>query len=137
MLNQEKILGLLMSLTVPNGIKCSHGIHRIMYFCCFALLPPQTFLYCSQRIFFVKILIFIVKIRMDIEFQVLRIQMPSFSIHVYVYGLNTQTKPKERHLQKLNWSVCIWLAPFKDKKPTGFGDTPNSVNIEELSILKQ
>lgn len=62
--------------------------------------------------------------------------MPSFSICIYVYGLNTQTKPKERHLQKLNWSACTWMAPFKDKKSTRLRDIPNSVNIEEFSILK-
>ena len=43
---------------------------------------------------------------------------------------------KEKDSQKLNWSVCNYVAPFKDEKPSRSGNTPNSGSIEELSILK-
>lgn len=140
MLSQEKILGLLMCLTAPVGITDRHGrkhvIRRNTYFCSFADLSLQTFLFCNQDIFFVKIFTFMVKIRMHMAFQAFRIQMLSFSICVYVYGLKIQIKPQERQLQKLNWSVCKWLAPFKNEKPTRVENTLNSLNTEELSILK-
>ena len=78
---------------------------------------------------------------MNMPFQALRTQMPSFSIRVYVYALSIQDWPmnsqkKEKNSQKLNWSMCNQVASFKDQKATRSRNIPNSLSIEELSFLK-
>ena len=135
-----------MFLAGSVGITDSHGrenaIQREMYLCFLGRANSSgIFVLHFPGHFFISILIFMVKIRMNMPFQALRTQMPSFSVGVYVYALSIQDWPmdsqqKEKNSQKLNWSMCNQVASFKDQKATRSKNIPSSLSIEELSFLK-